>query len=136
MAIFTIWGMTAFLIISTLYPNGQDLRPTTFARDNIFVDMVKHLYNGDTPTNIFPSIHVYNSIAVFLAVRNSEHLKKNHLIQWCSFSLTVLIRLSTLFLKQHTVVDLIGAIAFAIPANYVAYQVEWKWDHAYKKITT
>ena len=34
-------GMTIFLIISTVFPNGQDLRPMVFERDNIFVDMVR-----------------------------------------------------------------------------------------------
>lgn len=135
MAIFAIIGMTAFLIISTLCPNGQDLRPTEFARDNIFVDIVKRLYQGDTPTNIFPSIHVYNSIAVFLAVRNSKHLKGKQLIQWGSFGLTTLIILSTVFLKQHSVVDVIGAIVFAIPANHLAYKTEWKRAQVDNRIT-
>lgn len=135
MAIFAIIGMTAFLIISTLYPNGQDLRPTEFTRDNIFVDIVKRLYQGDTPTNIFPSIHVYNSIAVFLAVRNSKHLKGKQLIQWGSFGLTTLIILSTVFLKQHSVVDVIGAIVFAIPANHLAYKTEWKRAQVDNRIT-
>ena len=62
MAAFLFTGMTIFLIISTLYPNGLDLRPVQFERDNIFVDMVKMLYKADTPTNVLPSIHVFNSI--------------------------------------------------------------------------
>lgn len=136
MAIFTITGMTVFLIISTLYPNGQNLRPTEFARDNIFVDMVNQVYKGDTPTNIFPSIHAYNSIAVYIAVCNSERLKNYKLIKYGSFSLTILIILSTIFLKQHSVVDVIGAIVLAIPAYYFTYSVEWKWMHVSKKITT
>ena len=135
MAIFTIIGMTVFLIISTIYPNGQDLRPTIFARDNIFVDMVKRLYQGDTPTNIFPSIHVYNSIAVFLAVRNSQSLKGKTFIQVFTFTLTLAIVLSTVFLKQHSVVDIIGAIAVAIPAYHFAYRIDWKWAQIYNRIT-
>lgn len=56
-------GMTIFLIISTLVPNGLNIRPYSFERDNVFVDMVKLLYRADTPTNVMPSIHVYNSLA-------------------------------------------------------------------------
>lgn len=133
MAAFMITGMTVFLIISTIYPNGQILRPTEFARDNIFVDMVRHLYEGDTPTNIFPSIHAYNSIGVHLAVRNSERLKKNRLAQHGTFVLSVLIILSTIFLKQHSILDVIGAIVLAVPAYYLAYVWEPKGAHAYKK---
>ena len=29
-------GMTIFLIICSVFPNGQDLRPVVFERDNIF----------------------------------------------------------------------------------------------------
>ena len=39
MAKFMFTGMTIFLIISTIFPNGQDLRPVVFERDNVFVDM-------------------------------------------------------------------------------------------------
>ena len=136
MAMFLIIGMTVFLIISTIYPNGQNLRPTHYERDNIFVDLVSSLYKGDTSTNVFPSIHAYNSIGVHIAVRNSERLKKNQFAQYGSFVLAVLIILSTMFLKQHSVIDVIGAIVLAIPAYYLAYGVEWKWMHASEKIVT
>ena len=41
-------GMTIFLIICSVFPNGQDLRPVVFERDNIFVDAVRMLYRTDT----------------------------------------------------------------------------------------
>ena len=134
MAAFMIIGMTVFLIISTIYPNGQILRPTEFARENVFVNLVRDLYKGDTPTNIFPSIHAYNSIGVHVAVRNSEHLRENKIAQHGTFMLAVLIILSTMFLKQHSVLDVIGAIILAVPAYYLAYVVEPKRAHAYKKL--
>ena len=45
-------GMTVFLIISTLYPNGHYLRPTYFDHNNICIQLVKWLYATDTPTNL------------------------------------------------------------------------------------
>lgn len=134
MAAFLITGMTVFLIISTIYPNGQILRPTTFERDNIFVDMVRQLYRSDTPTNIFPSIHVYNSIGVYLAIRHSKRLKKHPLVQHGSFALAVLIILSTMFLKQHSVIDVIGAGLLAIPVYHLVYVGEPKRAQALNKI--
>lgn len=104
-------GMTLFLIISWLYPNGQDLRPLTFSRDNIFVDMVKGLYETDTPTNIFPSIHVYNSVAVYFAISHCGMLKKYPVVKVTAGVLTVLIVLSTMFLKQHSIFDVMCALA-------------------------
>ncbi len=69
-------GMTLFLIISWLYPNGQNLRPVVFERKNLFVDLVRHLYQIDTPTNILPSIHAYNSVVCYLAIDRCKALKK------------------------------------------------------------
>ena len=54
-------GMTVFLVISTIYPNGHYLRPAYFEHNNIFIQLVKWLYATDTPTNLFPSVHVFNS---------------------------------------------------------------------------
>lgn len=109
LCIFLGVGMTFFLIFSTIYPNGHYLRPDSFARDNILVDAVKMLYATDTATNIMPSIHVYNSLAIGTAVFYSKHLKKAW-IQVGSFSLMVLIILSTVFLKQHSMADVIVAL--------------------------
>ncbi|MGO5052547.1 phosphatase PAP2 family protein [Lachnospiraceae bacterium LCP25S3_G4] len=107
--IFLFSGMTIFLIISTVYPNGLLLRPTTFARDNIFVDLVKTLYGTDTSTNVLPSIHVFNSIGAYIAISKSDSLRKHRWIQFGSLALTTLIILATMFLKQHSVIDVIAA---------------------------
>ena len=37
-------GMTVFLVISTIYPNGHYLRPAYFEHNNIFIQLVKWLY--------------------------------------------------------------------------------------------
>ena len=106
--------MTVFLIFSTIYPNGQYLRPTTFARDNICVDLVKWLYATDTPTNLFPSIHVYNSLGVHIAIINSECFKNKKGVRRLSFVLMASIILATMFLKQHSVFDVVTGILLAI----------------------
>ena len=131
---FLIIGMTIFLIFSTIYPNGQTLRPTVFERDNIFVELVKGLYKVDTPTNIFPSIHVYNSLAVYIAVRNSKHLKEKKWIQFGTWFLTTSIILATVFLKQHSILDMIGAFLIACPAYGFVYVVEPKAVPVLEKI--
>ncbi len=106
-------GMTIFLIVSTLYPNGHYLRPTTFTRDNIFVHMVRWLYSTDTSTNLFPSIHVYNSIAVNIAVWHSGAFKHPKAVRFGSAFLMISIILSTMFLKQHSVFDVVTGILMA-----------------------
>lgn len=121
MVAFGITGMTLFLIICTVFPNGLRLRPTTFARDNIFVDMVKTLYATDTPTNVLPSIHVYNSITIAIAVGRSKVLENKRWVKMTSFIMAILIILSTMFLKQHSITDVLCAFAIAAVAYRVIY---------------
>lgn len=73
---FLFTGMTIFLIICTIFPNALQLRPETFARDNIFVDMVRALYRTDTPTNVLPSMHVFNSLGVAHCYLSQQGIKK------------------------------------------------------------
>lgn len=107
------FGMTVFLIVSTICPNGHQLRPTTFTRDNIFVDMVQLLYANDTATNLFPSIHVYNSLAINSVIWRCEDFKEKPYIRYGSAILASSIVLATMFLKQHSVFDVITGIALA-----------------------
>lgn len=123
LAQFLVFGMTLFLLISAIYPNGLNLRPKTFERDNIFVDMVKILYANDTPTNVLPSIHVYNSVAIFIAVKRSKLAEKNRAWAWGSGILSFLIILSTMFLKQHSVFDVVSALALSLCAERLCYRV-------------
>ena len=66
----------------------------------MFTDMVKVLYKTDTPTNVLPSIHVFNSIGAVIAISHSNDLKKHRWIQISAYILATLIILSTMFLKR------------------------------------
>ena len=114
-------GMTVFLIVSYVYPNAQHLRPTEFPRDNIFTDMVKWLYSTDTPTNILPSIHVFNSLAIHMSLTNCEALRDKKIVKAASFTLTALIIMSTMFLKQHSVIDVCMGATLALFGFLVFY---------------
>ena len=118
-----IVGMTVFLLVSTFYPNGVALRPvlSELGRDNIFLDLVAVLHKADTSTNVCPSIHVYNSLAVCFAFFASSHLKGKRILKAGILILTVLICMSTVFLKQHSVIDVIWAFAVIAVAAPVIY---------------
>ncbi|MGI6011408.1 MAG: phosphatase PAP2 family protein [Ruminococcus sp.] len=115
-------GMTLFLLISYLYPNGLNLRPQNLVHGNLFTDVVILLYSHDSPTNVFPSIHVFNSLAIHTAIARSRMLDQDRWIKWASFVLTVAIIASTLFLKQHSVLDVIGGIVLAIITYLIFYK--------------
>lgn len=121
---FLIAGMTTFLIISAVFPNGHHLRPKTFERDNIFVDMVKKLYVVDTSTNVLPSIHVYNSIAVMITVWRTKLLKDHKVVKIGLLLLGVSIICSTVLLKQHSMLDVMVAFILAALVYTVCYRDE------------
>lgn len=123
---FLFVGMTVFLVVSTVYPNGHYLRPRVFERDNVFISMVKGLYMLDTPTNLFPSIHVYNSLGVHLAVMHSEKLREKKWVKRGSFVMMLSIIASTMFLKQHSVFDVITACLTALVMYTLVYARDWQ----------
>ena len=114
-------GMTIFLIISFIYPNVLHLRPAEFPRDNIFTDLVKWLYRTDTSTNVLPSIHVFNSLAIHMSLTSCEALKDKKLIKRGSLVLTIMIIMSTLLLKQHSVIDVCMGATLALFGYLVFY---------------
>ena len=114
-------GMTIFLIVSYAYPNAQHLRPVEFPRDNIFTDVVRWLYKTDTPTNILPSIHVFNSLAIHMSLTNCQALRGKKNVRIASFILTTLIIMSTMFLKQHSVIDVCMGATLALFGHLLFY---------------
>ena len=105
------FGCVVFLIISWVFPNGQDLRPDVANLGNsVFESIIKSLYSGDTSTNVFPSLHCYNSIAACEAWCHSKMLKGHPVIKALIIILSVSICLSTMFCKQHSSYDVFGAI--------------------------
>ncbi len=121
---FLFTGMTVFLIISTLWPNGHHLRPGTMPRDNIFTHMVASLYQTDTPTNLWPSIHVYNALGAHFAIAKSKYFENKKGIKTASFVLAASIILATMFLKQHSVFDVLTAFVLSVIMYIVVYRYD------------
>ena len=116
-------GMTLFLIISLVFPNGQDLRPV-LTGDSIFIKAVQMIYHTDTPTNVLPSIHVFNSIGVCIAISHNRVLSRRKVIHYGSLVLGISIILATMFLKQHSVIDVTLAGCLATLLYPVVYARE------------
>ena len=132
LCIFLFTGMTAFLVVSTIFPNVQHLRPSIFPRDNIFTDLIGFLYKTDTATNIVPSIHVFNSIGVHIAVLKNQNTRNNKVIHIGSLLLCSSIVMSTMFIKQHSCFDVLTAIVMAIILYILVYKVNYA---AFKETT-
>ena len=87
--------------------------PTTNTRPVIegsgFWDLLAGwLYSIDAADNLFPSIHCLVSWFCFLAIKGQKKIPIWY--KAVSFILAVLVFLSTLFTKQHVIVDVAGGI--------------------------
>lgn len=117
--IFLATGMTVFLVVSTLFPNMHHLRPVVMPRDNVFTHLVQLIYNTDSSANLWPSIHVYNSLGTMIAVHHSKRCGRKAKI--VSDFIGISIILSTMFIKQHSVYDVITAFIMATICYIVFY---------------
>lgn len=115
-------GMSICLTLYMLFPNGHQLRPA-ITGDSLWERLVVRLYSADTPTNVAPSIHVYNSIGVHIAILRSSTLKRHRWIQWTSLVLMVLIVLSTVMLKQHSIDDILFALPLSLAMYFLVYRI-------------
>ena len=104
-------GFTVCLILYSFFYTGLDLRPAIDPGKNIFTWMTSRVWAADTSTNVCPSIHVYATLAAQSALVRCR-LRDRHPICYalCS-TLSISIILSTMFLKQHSVLDVLCAFA-------------------------
>ena len=105
-------GMTICLLIYLCFPNGLDLR-VELTRDNWPSKLVGALQAMDTPTNVCPSIHVLVTVVIDMVVLHSKELSGKTGVKAGVTVLAVLICLSTVFLKQHSVIDVFWGLVLA-----------------------
>ncbi|MDF2548292.1 MAG: serine/threonine protein phosphatase [Anaerosolibacter sp.] len=82
-------------------------RPILVGED-ILTKIVAWVYATDQPFNCFPSIHSLSSYLMFKGIRHSSI--RNHGNQLVISGIAFTVILSTLFVKQHAVLDAIAAI--------------------------
>lgn len=128
LCLFLFVGMTICLGIYYFWPNGHHLRQdlTTLGRENIFTQMVAHLYTIDTSTNVCPSIHTLNSVGACIAIYHSNALKDKKWIRIGALVLTVSICLSTVFLKQHSIIDVFCALVLSLIMYWISYRPKFE----------
>lgn len=107
------------MAIYIILPTRQDLRPEIFPRQNALTELVAALYRIDTNTNVCPSLHV----AYSLGIASVWLREKAANFAWKAFVVlaVVLICLSTMFIKQHSVVDFFAALPVCALAEWIAF---------------
>lgn len=100
-----------YILFQTTILRPEILSSTIFNKITLFI------YSIDKPLNLFPSGHV-----TFTVLSNLCLLKINKKIAYIIFPITILIILSTLFIKQHYIPDVFGGLILA----FLSYQLIFK----------
>lgn len=114
-------GMAAALIIFILFPNGQRLRPWNVGEGPFAWLVANLIYANDTNTNCCPSLHVMNQMAVYIGLRRSRLLEGRPGLQKVLLVFTVLVCASTVFIKQHSIEDVMVALILEYPLYRVFF---------------
>ncbi|WP_154887077.1 phosphatase PAP2 family protein [Longibaculum muris] len=121
---FLFIGMTVCLIVFTVYPTSFDHRPEVIQGSPLATFLVNFIYTADKSQNVFPSIHVFNSIGCAIALIKCNDFKHSKgMITFASVS-AIMITLSTMFIKQHSILDAISACVLAIILYILIYKLD------------
>lgn len=110
-AYLLVWvvALTVFLVYPTVAP-----RPTSVAGDGFAVWGLRFLYGADPPYNCFPSLHVAHSFVSALACYRAHRAVGIAAVVCAS-----LVGISTLFAKQHYVLDVVAGVLLATVAYWL-----------------
>lgn len=122
--IFIMITQAVAMFIYIVYPSVQDLRPTEFARDNLFTHLAALIYTFDTPTGVCPSLHVAYSIGIGSCWLKEKSASKG----WKAFVVfsVILISISTMVVKQHSAIDVAAALPLGLLAEILVFHKYWK----------
>ena len=117
--IFIMITQAAAMLTYILYPSVQNLRPAEFPRRNVLTAIMAFIYAFDTPTGVFPSLHVAYSLGIL-----SVGLKDPRLPRVWKGLLTftvVMIAAAVCFVKQHSALDVLSALPVGLLAEAIVY---------------
>lgn len=119
------------MLCYVLYPTRQDLRPEEFVNDNILTAICGFLYSFDTNTGVCPSLHVAYSLGIA-----SVWCKREETRAWFKTFIVVavvLICLATMFVKQHSAVDVLAALPVGLLAEWLVYGKRYRQGYFKKQ---
>ncbi|WDV47295.1 phosphatase PAP2 family protein [Clostridiaceae bacterium M8S5] len=120
----TIIAKLICIIIFIVFPT-YTIRPEITGTD-VFSRMVMLTYTSDNPVNALPSLHVLQSVLTHIAI--SKVCKRNDKVAIGSFIIAGSIILSTMFTKQHSLLDVVAGMTVGTIAVVIGY---WKYEKDY-----
>ena len=102
--------MICALPIYLLFPTQLNLRPASIPGNDIFAIGTRFIYTVDNSKNVCPSLHV--AVSYLMArdwMKYGDHKQAVFMMV-----LNIIICISTLFLKQHSFIDVVCGVLWAI----------------------
>lgn len=112
-------GLLLILLFCTLVPNSINIRPSYIEGNDLCAILVRAIEGADVPENVCPSMHVYSTMMLDFGVQRAKGYRHKW-VKPAARVMDVLICLSTMFLKQHSVIDVLCAVALAIVMDLTA----------------
>ncbi|MDR0839523.1 MAG: hypothetical protein LBN99_07810 [Oscillospiraceae bacterium] len=129
------WALSLSILLPlafcAVFPNGQDMRPALEHPDTLFTKVIAGLYAADTNTNVLPSMHVTGLAAIIFAVFDSKYTRKARYIV-PSLIVCALIAVSTVFIKQHSMLDIYWGLVTSAVIYVIVYVVIKRFQNASK----
>jgi len=111
---FIVINLIAFFVYLTF----QTIVPREVITSNdIFSNILQFVYNNDLPYAGLPSLHsaLSVSIAAYFVIRKSKY-------SWAAISMAALIVVSTLFTKQHFILDAISGVSLGALVTWAVFR--------------
>lgn len=117
---FTALTYGGGLLMFILFPTCQELRPQVFPRENFLSAVMAWFYTCDTSTNVCPSLHVCGSVAAALGLADTRRFSTP---RWKNALRAVALTIcaSTVFVKQHSILDTVCGFLFCGYAWLLVY---------------
>lgn len=117
-------GMTFCLIVYMILPNGLDIRPTAemVGRDNLAMWIMQLIWKADNSVNVCPSIHCQSTVCMAMAFTKSKLAQNRTGLKVLAWVWAAAICASTVFTKQHSIIDVFCGIAVAAVWFPVVYR--------------
>lgn len=116
-------SMIISIILYIVFPSQINIR-VDIQPNNFFSYWVKYMQSVDNPTNVCPSIHVCTTIIMNMVVLQYDKFKHPGIVKSVNIIQTLLIVISTMALKQHSIIDVIAGILLAIAMHELTYKTK------------
>jgi membrane-associated phospholipid phosphatase len=104
-------GTSLTLVIYAVFPTGLALRHPVYGSD-LFSWMIRMIYRSDTATNVCPSLHVFVTVLLLLALCDAAWLSPTK--RRLNELLAVAICASTVLIDQHSLIDVACGVVLGL----------------------